>query len=154
MGLDIADAAWVAGFLDGEGYFSIYSRGSAGKNKPDCRPRALIRVNQAGIRAPLERLEALLGGSIHEASRRTNAGLRVWGWQLQSAAGMREFLPLIIPHMVVKGRQAELVLKFAQTVEVRGSRNHHLSESQWAERYAIANELKELRKMIYNQKEG
>jgi hypothetical protein len=97
MGLDVAAAAWVAGFLDGEGYFSIYARGSAGRGKPDYRPRALVRVNQAGTREPLDKLQRLLGGSTHEASRRTTTGKRVWGWQWQSAASMREPLTVDYP---------------------------------------------------------
>lgn len=137
---------WIAGFLDGEGYFSIYARGSAGSGKGyDHKPRALVRVNQAGTREPLEKLQATLGGSIHEASRKTATGKRVWGWQWQSAAGMREYLPLLIPHMTVKRHEAELVLRFAKLIRTR-SDARPLTEDDLAERSAIAGELLACRK--------
>lgn len=140
MEISPIDVGWVAGFLDGEGYFSIYARGSAGKGKHDPNPRALVRVNQAGTREPLDKLQRLLGGSIHEARRRTANDKRVWGWQWQSTASMRENLPLLIPHMAVKGREAELVLEFANLVRTRTSAPRLTSE-QLEERLNVARRL-------------
>lgn len=143
MGLDIG---WVAGFLDGEGYFSIYARASAGaKSGYDHKPRALVRVNQAGTREPLDKLRRVLGGSIHEASRRTVTGKRVWGWQWQSAARMREFLPLLIPHMTVKRAEAELVLKFVSLVRTRETALP-LTPVRLRQRMAIAERLLAIRR--------
>lgn len=145
--LTLVEIGWIAGFLDGEGYFSIYSRGSAGEGRGfDHMPRALIRVNQAGIREPLDKLQYLLGGSIHEAARRTSKGKRVWGWTLQSATVMRETLPLLIPHMTVKRREAELVLRFAQTIRTKANASR-LSDEQIDERMSIAAELLLVRKV-------
>lgn len=147
MGLTFPhDVGWVAGFLDGEGYFSIYSRGSNGQGKGrSYLPRALIRVNQAGTREPLDRLVELLGGSIHQASRKTATGKDVWGWQLQSAAAFREYLPLIIPYMSVKHREAQVVLDFAKLVRDKGTTNTHLTSEQIEERQKLAQKLLAIR---------
>ena len=141
-----ADLGWAAGFLDGEGYFSIYARGSAGVGQgQDRMPRALVRVNQARTRVPLDKLRRLFGGSIHEASRRTVVGKRVWGWQWQSAASMRLHLPLLIPHMTVKQREAELILEFVRLIRVRSGPRKLLTPDEINERFAIADKLRTIR---------
>lgn len=134
------DLGWLAGVMDGEGYFSIYSRGSS-NGRPDVRPRALVRINQAGPAAPLmmDKLVALLGGNVHTATRLTHSGKTVMGWQWQSAASMRLYLPKLIPHLTVKQQEAMVMLKFAETIGTKG--RGRLTPDQHAERAALAAQL-------------
>ena len=141
MSMNDIDLGWLAGVFDGEAYFSIYTPGS----KPHLRPRALVRINQAGPYAPamMSKLQRLLDGNVHTASRLTNKGKTVMGWQWQSAPSMRAHLPLLLPHLTVKRDEAEVMLRFVLTMGEKG--RGRLTPEQHAERAALAAEILAIR---------
>ena|ERR1039458_7190436 len=104
------DLAWAAGFLDGEGGFFIYKIRK--RDKYDC-VRGHLKVNQAVHRDPIDRLHDLFGGSVTERRTRTVTGKRVYEWQMSRSADLQASLPLVLPYMIVKRDQAELLLKLS-----------------------------------------
>lgn len=142
MTMTQTERGWLAGVLDGEGYFSIYSKGTGQ------RERAMVRINQAGPSAPLmmDKLVRLLGGNVHTASRLTAKGKVVVGWAWQSSASHRTHLPLLIPHLTVKRAEAEVLLAFAKTVRA-GQGNNKLNPAIHEQRAALAAQMLALRKV-------
>ena len=111
--LTIAEAAYIAGFVDGEGSIPIFATNRTGKN-PGVRYRTYLTVGQTDIR-PLTWMQSLLGGSIRLDSAQKAATairqrkpfyvLKIDGYTLDLA------LPQIIPFMIVKRDRAELCLE-------------------------------------------
>jgi|SRR5882672_4660970 len=80
MTITLRDLAWVTGFLEGEGSFQCKQR-----------PKQSIRVNAVQVqRQPLERLVALLGGSIkpRRPGKPTHSPCHTWELRGPSAAGL------------------------------------------------------------------
>lgn len=107
-GLDIA---WAAGFIDGEGCFSLFPAKGKGCHPTTCQPG--LSVAQAR-REPLDHLAELFGGSV------VTNGSKAWQWQIQSGERLREIIPLLLPHLILKKDEAEVVLAYAMTIRRRG----------------------------------
>jgi hypothetical protein len=108
------DAAWAAGFLDGEGSFQLKSR----RGGLDYSP--YINAAQIDLR-PLEKLADLLGGKIYErpTPKKENHS-RCWQWDLFGVQNIIRVVPIIRPYLVLKGEQADLIYKFALTMGKQG----------------------------------
>ncbi len=109
--------AWCAGFIDGEGCFGFAPGQRSGH---EWRRRPWLSACQVGA-APLLRLHALLGGFVYEEVRPTAAGNPVHTWALSGASALRGVLPRLIPHLVVKREEAEVLLEYCRGMRGRGS---------------------------------
>lgn len=127
--------AWAAGFIDGEGYLDI-SRRHGGRSHTPC-----IIVYQVE-KEPLERLVALYGGHLYAVPKRGN-NKPAFRWQIASASKIKEILPLMIPYMTVKYRQALLLQEFCELVGPRGT---HMTKEQAARREELFNLIRDERK--------
>lgn len=114
--LSSLDAAWVAGFLDGEGSFQIKWQ----RSKRDCHMTssvATVCVSQAEPRTEvLYWLKAMFGGSVvsHGTERRNakhNKSLR-WGI---TGAGAVAVCEAVLPYLRLKKRHAALILEHQAT---------------------------------------
>ncbi len=108
---DDTHLAWAAGFLDGEGSFLLVRNGAA-EDSPTRKVR--ISVSQERL-APLEVLRDLLGGGIS-----TKAAGHGWQWDLCGAESVIDAINRLMPYLVLKDQEADLVLRFAKTVRRRG----------------------------------
>jgi len=103
-------AAWVAGYLDGEGCFTTNSLSS-------------ILVDVSNTHLPsLERLKALFGGTIRlKSSTSPAAWRRAYSWRVHGEKAER-LIHTIRPFLREKQGQADLLLEFRRTTskEVRG----------------------------------
>lgn len=127
------DCAWAAGFLDGEGCFTI----TVHKKGRNFIP-GIIAGQVYG--EPLEKLHGLFGGSI---TITTGGFLR---WEICGAQILREVLPCLIPYLTLKRRQAELLLRFCNGIDSRrGARK--LTEEELGVRMSTVIELKELKRL-------
>ena len=100
--LSATDAAWLAGFIDADG-----SIGLGGRQGSRYWLRPMVQVGQAS-KAVLEHIVDLVGeGSIGKNSKRTFYNLRY------GPTVFRWLLPQLIPYLVVKRKQAELLLEYA-----------------------------------------
>lgn len=100
------DAAWAAGFLDGEGAFQVQTR-----NQGRCKTRFVVAAHQVA-RAPLARLQGLWGGRIGAPATPVGNRRPVYEWTI-SGASAAAFIRSIRPYLQVKGPQADLMLKYA-----------------------------------------
>jgi hypothetical protein len=120
------DLAWAAGFLDGEGCFTLYAR----RKRPNPIYRGHISATQVNI-TPLKKLVNLFGGTIHTHHRRDGPRSHCYSW---SASGYNAVLDAIIPYLVGKRDQATILRNFLRSQAARRMRrrtNWELSTDQW-----------------------
>lgn len=141
------DIAWAAGFLDGEGCFLAW-------RKPHERRDGTVvdlwtpRVSASQVvAAPLERIQAMFGGVVSERRARTVSGRRSFEWRLTGATPLCAALPVLIPYLMVKREQAEVVLRLAQRVVPQTARRPRLDDAEVAVRAGFAGELTHLRRV-------
>jgi hypothetical protein len=106
--------AWAAGFLDGEGCITL---GATSPSKYTWNP--IVSVCQTHPE-PLDELAALFGGKVKLRSYSTSAGTPVYIWVTNGAVNTSNVLEKVLPYLVLKRRQAEIVLEYCKTVGYQG----------------------------------
>lgn len=124
------DLAWAAGFLDGEGCFSIKVKNS----KPH---EPFIAAFQKATGEPIYKLQEMFGGAVRVISDG-------WEWRISGATSVRNALPLLIPYLVVKWTQADLLLSYCQSINPHNG-GRPLEPLEIQRRLAVVSELKALR---------
>lgn len=108
------NAAYLAGFLDGEGHISIRLRTRLRKGKP-CKPIYEIQV-QIGqkIIEPLEAIQALYGGHIRlrAPGKRNEAWILTWG----NNPDVLRILMTVKPYIIGKREQTLQALAILKTL--------------------------------------
>lgn len=107
------ELAWAAGFIDGEGY--IGTSECTKKNKKGSSLRwfsAVVDVSQVKPE-PIYKLKEILGGGVRAFQTSKGYGVhhtwRLYGDSTSTA------LQLVLPYLINKRRQAELVIEFQAT---------------------------------------
>jgi LAGLIDADG endonuclease len=129
------DLAWVAGFMDGEGCFALASN----KGKPDWNRRPMMTATQKRI-APITKLQAMFGGSIRPAG----AGGGYFQWHLNTQE-MVVVIPWLVPHLVLKKEEAEIVLAYATTVKRSRPGRRTVGQDEIAYRQILVDRLRKIR---------
>ena len=91
-GLTDAEAAWVAGFIDGDGTITLSKTSDRRWKRPD------IRVDSADIEL-LEYLKSLVGGSIVRKKKYADHHRQCHTWALRSNSGAIALLRRIRPYL-------------------------------------------------------
>lgn len=110
---------YLAGFIDGEGWLGTMGRGKQGKRTHYGSPVPLLGIANT-------KREVL--DLIKESFPNTSKIFTMWrdpkrpewaqAYQLRFySTGLREYLPLLIPHLIVKRRQAEFMLRYVTMLE-------------------------------------
>ena len=104
------DLAWAAGIVDGEGCIGLH-RGEHSKTRVrlsvvNTDPRMLLRMHD------------MFGGSVRPLTLYKNKLARKpqWIWVLHGGPAVGKTLMLILPYMVCKSAQAEIVIEWSKTV--------------------------------------
>lgn len=132
------DAAWAAGFLDGEGYFTIErKRQSRSMN---------IRITAAQIDAtPLLKLQDLFGGHVVVGAEAKGNWNKSYVWAVASfkAANVIE---IIQDYLVVKEHVASLLLSFQELLHIHPTRGHgnSVTDQEYAMRLIFLDRVKVL----------
>lgn len=101
---------YLAGFFDGEGCIDVqrnYPKGREGQLY--VRPRVRLALANS-CRFVLERLQTTYGGHLLGRNSGGRNQQDSTSWELLSKADMHQVLQPILPHLVIKKAQAELVL--------------------------------------------
>lgn len=102
MILSTSEAAWAAGFVDGEGSIGVERRGERSNGA-----RLVLTVVQKHPE-PLQELRRLFGGYL---DWQANQGRGKWRWRVQSRHAA-EVLETIRPFLRVKGAEADVAIQF------------------------------------------
>jgi LAGLIDADG DNA endonuclease family protein len=103
---------YIAGFFDGEGSIGLYPERCKRKYGIYRHYRFSVSLGNSDPIVPLY-LKARFGGSVHhyERSKKMKNRQDAWLWNMSSKRAA-EFLRAILPFLVVKKAQAEVVLEY------------------------------------------
>lgn len=142
--MSVAEKAYLAGLIDGEGYVGI-TRATASVPAKACKRgiayRLLLSVRMTD-RSPLDFAARCtgLGGVRKQAVPK--GGFRVpWVWQLWSRQAAA-LLEAIRPYLLVKASQADVCIEFQRAMRMPG--RNGLSDVEWALRESCWARTKEL----------
>jgi hypothetical protein len=129
------DAAYVAGFFDGEGGICIHrSRPCVGRNGKWYRRQPHLGIALSNKRTSVLRgVARIFGGNIH-----INSKTGVAEWQVANQKAL-SFLEWVYPHLVTKANPAWIAICF-QRLHKKAHRGHPISPSQ-NEAYEAAREI-------------
>lgn len=105
--------SYIGGLIDGEGSIMITrSTSGYGRITPSYTPR--IKISMTDIEALEFVLEKTGCGKINrEVDRRKGSKRKViYQWQIHSIQKCGEFAEMIIPYLIVKGKQAKLMSEY------------------------------------------
>lgn len=146
------DLAWAAGFIDADGTITIkrmLRKPIQGHPTPHIQYQALVQVGQRNYpnsRKAIEKLQTMFGGYVHPYQPKKGAEMLTWGVVSQKAFRVLE---LILPFLVLKKDNAEIVIDFHKNKElVKGGRDmkNCLSEDETAWRQQCWIRVRELNK--------
>jgi hypothetical protein len=95
------DAAWAAGFLDGEAYLGIRRH----RRDQYLNHSLVVSVDQ-NVVDPLDKLQSLFGGAVWR-------GRGIWRWSATTKNAFKA-LESTLPYLTVKKEQAEVAIGFQQ----------------------------------------
>lgn len=125
------DAAWAAGFFDGEGTININVFQKSGPK------RFMYYIGASQVRKePLEKLRDLFGGTIHSYEHKGRPGRPYSVWRLGSSLLILNALQHMIPYLMVKQSEAELMIQWCENIrdtEKTGRRGHSEEEIRYRE---------------------
>lgn len=127
---------WAAGFIDGEGCFFLTPSRSANCHTPG------LAISQTRPE-PLDVLAEVLGGTVRLRKAPTAAGSPVYTLTYTGAKSVAAAIDKLLPYLILKKREAELVRAYCDTV---GYNRNGVPRLVHARRHALARRLKEARR--------
>jgi hypothetical protein len=144
--------SYAAGLFDGEGFVrvAIWNK----PNSPHVRYQVIAGLANT-YRPVMEQIADQYGGSVYDVRHdlRNPKNRVVFNWQVGSQKAA-SFFRLVLPFLIIKKEQVELALKLQESIDshkFRGSseRTAVLRQNVWDERDALANRIRELKKVSY-----
>lgn len=133
--LSDVQSAWLAALLDGEGSIGLW-RIRRTANKSGWVYRAGMEICNTN-REILEAVRSVVGGWVNIGDvRKTNPRHKPAFKALLSQRAVLPVLRAVAPYLIIKRRQAEIVMLFRETLENAGARTaseHELFAQLWAE---------------------
>ncbi len=122
MTVQDVDLAWLAGIIDGEGCFSIYSVTRIDAVMPS--PSANLTITNSN-RLLLDRCKKIFDELnikylYHDPKNGHQRGRRVMRIRVKNYSSMRKLIELILPFLVGKRDQASVMLEFVSRAGERG----------------------------------
>lgn len=116
------DLAWLAGIIDGEGCFSIYSVTRKDANIPS--PSAYLSITNSNCLV-LERCREILEGLnikylYNDPKNGHQRGRRVMRIRIKNYSSLQKLIEMLLPFLVGKIDQAKLMREFVHLAGQRG----------------------------------
>lgn len=141
--LSEVERAWLAGIFDCDGHIGCFHRRSEHRSSPFFRPVCQIAQTK---RALMDEVVRVVGaGRVYKHPNRPHYHVRL------PDSVCRDFLAQIEPYLILKRRQAQLVIELCDRMHWQGRR---LTEEERARRLAIQAELMELNKKLSGELYG
>jgi hypothetical protein len=119
------DLAWLAGIIDGEGCFTIYSVKRKDANSPS--PSANLTITNSNCLL-LERCREILDELdikylYHDPKNGHQQGRKVMRIRVKNYSSLRKLIELLLPFLIGKRDQALVMLQFVSLAGQRGKLN-------------------------------
>ena len=102
-------AGWLAGFFDGEGWYTKFDVTSAHGNHVRYHVICIGICNT--VKPAIDHCQEITGaGRIHVKYRDNSARKPLWVWRVNKRVDLIDVLTQIEPHLLVKGDRARIVL--------------------------------------------
>ncbi len=105
--------AYAAGLIDGEGCLHLTKNG---KKQTSWAAKATINMT-IGALPVLQAMQQTYGGGLCRLREQTEKYQEVWLWSLTARAELKLLLTAVLPYLMVKRRQAEVILEYLEQVE-------------------------------------
>jgi hypothetical protein len=111
--------AYLAGLIDGEGSFSCYRINIKGRQRTYggiTKSLVIHNTNKAMIETAAATMTEVIGVPVRwgKENRLTVTGKEVWYVWMSGGNQLRTLLPALIPYLVTKQKQAQLMLKLLE----------------------------------------
>lgn len=97
------DIRYIAGLFDGEGTLGVYANSGGGGTR-----RGVSLTNT--YHPILITLQQRFGGGIYPQRAATLEHKATYQWDLQTKKGIEAFLRAVLPHLIIKRAQAQIML--------------------------------------------
>lgn len=132
--------AYLAGIVDGEGHVSITREDGRYK------PKVYVGMTSKDIILLLHRL---FRGNVYETS--TCTGKPLYRWHLTKSADLQVFLTSILPYMIEKKRQAEVVLELVERIAKIPPHHPKLSEQELTARFVLYTKIQTFKTALFKE---
>lgn len=105
---------YLAGLIDGEGYLAILPSRAKGLKNPSFEPVVKIGMTGRNSLMLFENLKTIYGGTIELRSQQTKGGRLAYTYTLKSRRRVAYMLSVILPYLLIKKIQAELLAEFCE----------------------------------------
>jgi hypothetical protein len=112
--LSVQEAAWLAGFMDGEGTLTI-GRATRSESRSGFSYEALMVVSNTEYDVLVGIVDMCGGGKVQRSNVKKAAHHKDGFRAIWSANEIRRLLPQIRPFLRVKGKQADILLRFLES---------------------------------------
>jgi hypothetical protein len=141
----VAEAAWAAGFIDGEGSLQVgVTRQVQKSGHITISHSAYVCVAQTD-REPLDWLAEMFGGTVREVKRYSSQHNRCWNW-LACSQNAERVLRAIMPYLRLKHPQALLLLELCDQKHAYRCSPRTVTSADIEQREAIKNQVQILNK--------
>ena len=100
---------YLAGIVDGEGSLLLHKHRQYGRSTYQFRPRLSVGNTHRGL---MEEMQRRHGGTLISVGRRQPHHKDMYHWRVFAIPELVKLIPKIRPHLIVKARQADLLLEF------------------------------------------
>lgn len=135
--MDDTTAAWLAGLLDGEGCFHI----AHSKARNQLNPQVIVGMCH---QPTVEHVAKLMGSPVRGVKTYRKGWRDRWSTTLCGARQIESLLTRILPYLVAKREEAELMLEFCRTFPPKFAR---VSPETLTKRLQLLEQLKALREI-------
>jgi hypothetical protein len=105
------DLAWAAGFIDGEGCFTVHLHTSGILS-------AVLSADNTKI-APIQALKEMFGGKVTLSRKATERTAAAYRWQVNGHTAATVSV-LVLPFLRVKQEQAAIIAQFGALTGIQG----------------------------------
>jgi hypothetical protein len=139
----VVSPEYIAGLLDADGWFCVGQR-SCKSNKLGIALDAMIGCSMT-TREPLDKLAIRYGGKVQGPRKLKNPNAKPqYRWVVRGTQKVEAVLFDVLPYLVIKREQAEVLQQFALTMRPKQQKGHKknlLSEHIIKERFALKQRL-------------
>jgi hypothetical protein len=119
--LNLADRAYLAGFLDAKARFDARIARYKGRSYDEIEALTIVYGKDRNV---LSMLQRSFGGTITVQDRREIGGKLVYRWQVKNKADIVPMIKHILPYLKIKRKQAALLMRYCS------SRSEKMSEDK------------------------